>query len=225
MPGVCRLLLGLGFSLLVNTATAETLVIAASLSESALSRPIEQRLRLAYQQLGYTITVVRLPAGRSLKMANQGIYDGELFRIGGLTAQYPNLLQVKVPLIQLELHAYTCCIDEQNNRLFLSNDWPNEPKLVVGHVRGFRLAEQFPIAGKRVRTTTLEQAVALLRQHKIDVLLEEQWSIRQHPGLRQLPEVLASADLYHYLHQRHAELLPALELQLQQLSDAKKIPD
>ncbi len=192
--------------------------MAGSLSQSELSADIEQQLRLAYHQLGYQLSISRLPAGRSLQMSNQGLFDGELFRIDDISKSYANLHQVPVALARIEVHAYVRT--EQADKLA---GWPGQKQLRIGTVRGFRLANAVSFSGYPVQLTTLAQAVEMLRQDKIDVLLEDQLSILSllggslhDSGLVQLPDVLACAQLYHYVHQKHQSLLPALTKALQQ---------
>jgi hypothetical protein len=189
-----------------------TLQIATSLSRSTLSTQIEQQLQRAYSRLGYQIEVVRLPAGRSLHMANRGVYDGELFRIGGLAEDFPALRQVEVQLATIEVLAFVKTEHQAELR-----DWVDLKHIRVGYVRGFRLAEKIQYAGYPVALTTLEQAVGMLEQGKIDVLLEDLQSVRsmlpaqlEQVGLTSLPTVLARAGLYHYLHERHSDLLEPL---------------
>jgi len=201
-------------------ATARPLQIATSLSDSAeLSQPITQLIEQAYKALGYQVTIVRLPAGRSLRMANQGLYDGELFRIGGLQQQFPELIQVPVPLRQLQLFAY---VQRSKKRDWQS--WQTSKELIIGHVRGFKLASQITFAGSRVETTTLTQARELLLQGKIDLLLEDEWSLAPDAELYRLPTVLAQAELFHYVHSRHQALVPLLSQQLNLLLHTKKNP-
>lgn len=191
---------------------------ASSLSQSELSADIEQQLRLAYHQLGYQLSISRLPAGRSLQMSDQGLFDGELFRIDDISKNYPNLQQVPVALARIEVHAYV-----RATQVDQLASWPGQKQLRIGTVRGFRLANAVSFSGYPVQLTTLAQAVEMLRQDKIDVLLEDQLSILSllggslhDSGLAQLPEVLACAQLYHYIHQKHQSLLPALTKALQQ---------
>lgn len=217
---LCWLLGCLFCCLIIYPATAKSLQIATSLSDTdTLSQPIAQQLQQAYAELGYKMDVVRLPAGRSLRMANQGHYDGELFRIGGLQSQFPNLRQVPVELRLLRLFAYVRA-DRRDNW----QHWQQRKDLVIGHVRGFRLAAQQQFAGSRVETTTLQQAQDLLLQGKIDLLLEDEWSLPADQQLKRLPQVLTQAGLFHYLHSRHQALVPALTQALQRQLQAKKNP-
>lgn len=208
------LILALTLSMPLHAADVapHTLQIATSLSQSALSSQIEQQLQRAYGRLGYRMQLVRLPAGRSLQMTDRGLYDGELFRIDGVQHEFSQLRQVPVQLASIELLAFVRT--EQKNEL---HDWVLKKQVRVGFVRGFRLASQLQYAGHPVPVTTLEQAVGMLLQGKIDVLLEDQQSVQsvlpaktEQTGISMLPGTLARAGLYHYLHQRHSALIQPL---------------
>lgn len=188
------------------------LLIATSLSQSEFSSQIEQQLRRAYGRLGFQMQLVRLPAGRSLQMANRGLYDGELFRIDGIEQEFSALKQVPVQLATIELLAFV-----RTEQLKTLQNWTLMKNLRVGFVRGFRLAAQVEYAGHPVAVTTLDQAVGMLTQGKIDVLLEDRQSVlsvlpakTEQVGISALPGVLASAGLFHYLHQRHSDLIEPL---------------
>lgn len=51
-------------------------------------------LTQAYYKLGIKSHFHTVPGERGLLMTNQGQAGGELIRIGGLSAQYPNIIQV-----------------------------------------------------------------------------------------------------------------------------------
>lgn len=212
------LLLGLliDFQLLAQETSKYQLQVATSLNKSALSDRIEQQLRQAYGRLGYQMQVVRLPAGRSLQMADRGLYDGELFRIDGIQQEFHALRQVPVQLTTIELLAFVRTEQQQALR-----NWQQMKQLRIGFVRGFRLASQIDFAGYPNPVTTLEQAVGMLEQGKIDVLLEDGQSVlsvipakSEQVGITALPGVLASAGVYHYVHQRHSDLIDPLTIVL-----------
>lgn len=201
----------------INTAPLQPLTVASSVNSSAMTRMIEQRLKTAYLALGYQLKVQYLPAGRSLIMSNKGEFDGELFRIQSITEQYPNLLRVPEVLTQLELFAFVhqhAAIDFQQ--------WQQNKKLRIGYVRGFKMAEQYPCRGQKIAVTTTEQAVAMLQQGKVDVLLDDLESVVQVTGalndnnpIRQLPAVLTQQALFHFLHKKHQALVLPLAAELQ----------
>ncbi|MDZ7869500.1 MAG: hypothetical protein U5L02_09950 [Rheinheimera sp.] len=206
------LALALSTPLHASDEAPHTLQIATSLSQSALSSQIEQQLQQAYSRLGYQMQLVRLPAGRSLQMTNRGLYDGELFRIDGVQHEFAQLRQVPIQLASIELLAFV-----RTGQKNVLRDWALMKNIRVGFVRGFRLASQLQYAGHPIPVTTLEQAVGMLEQGKIDVLLEDQLSVlsvlpahTEQAGITALPGSLAHAGLYHYLHQRHSALLQPL---------------
>ena len=193
-----------------------TITIVTGLNQSSMSDRIEQQLKTAYLQLGYKMRVQRLPAGRSLMMTNAGEFDGELFRIAEIAEQYPNLLQVPTPLERINLHAFIKRSD-QNDYSF----WQQNPKLRVAYIRGFKMAESYTFSGQPVPMNTVSQAVQMLLQDKVDVLLEDPASVYSatielspNGQLEQLPEVLATADLYHFIHKKHQQLLIPLAASL-----------
>ncbi len=203
-------------STVLSAATTQPLTpihIASSLSHTKLSQQIEQRLQAAYLALGYQLIVQRLPSGRSLLMANQGEFDGELFRVAAVAAQFPQLKAVPYPLATIQLHAYVLADPAKDWQ-----HWQHNVKLTVAYVRGFQLAEQYPVAGNRVAVNTVQQAAQMLMQQKVDLLLEDNSSgeslQRLDPSLQQLPAVLAEAELFHFLHHKHQALIPALQQQL-----------
>lgn len=209
-----QFLLGICLSAPLGATETEShqLHIATSLSHSEFSQRIEQQLRRAYGRLGYQMELVRMPAGRSLQMANQGQYDGELFRIDGIQHEFSQLRQVPVQLATIELLAFV-----QSGRQAELADWKTVKELRIGYVRGFRLASQVTYAGYAIPVTTLQQAVGMLEQGKIDVLLEDRDSVVsvlpaqfEQAGISALPGVLASTGIYHYLHRRHSDLIEPL---------------
>ncbi|MCT6700519.1 transporter substrate-binding domain-containing protein [Rheinheimera sp. 4Y26] len=200
-----------------TAAPLPPILIASSVNQSALTRMIENRLAKAYLALGYQLQVEHLPAGRSLLMSNKGDYDGELFRIKNATANYPNLLLVPQPLTSLALYAFV--LDEAQHQ-HTDAQWQQNPKLRIGYVRGFKMAEQYAFKGSRVAVTTTRQALEMLKQGKVDLMLDDVASVLQvEPDLtaaklRRLPQVLATEQLFHFLHKKHQALIAPLAAEL-----------
>lgn len=129
-----------------------------------------------------------------------------------------------VQLATIELLAFV-----RTEQLNTMHDWALRKNLRVGFVRGFRLAAQVEYAGHPVAVTTLDQAVGMLEQGKIDVLLEDRQSVlsvlpakTEQVGISALPGVLASAGLFHYLHQRHSDLIEPLATVLRKSRSSSK---
>jgi polar amino acid transport system substrate-binding protein len=210
----------------LQVAHAEQLTpftVTASLNRTALTIQIEQQLTQAYRAIGYQLNIQYLPAERSLKMSSQGKFDGELFRIAAVGQRYPQLLQVPVALARVELCAFVKAGREHEFGL-----WQQDTTLRIGFVRGFKMAELYEVAGHTTIVNTPGQAVQMLQQNKIDLLLEDRQSLleatagdEQGANLVRLPDVLATEELFHFVHQQHQHLIPALSEQLQRQSAGK----
>lgn len=204
-----------------TAAPLTPMLIASSVNQSALTRMIENRLAKAYLALGYQLQVEHLPAGRSLLMSNKGDYDGELFRIKTATANYPNLLLVPQPLTTLALYAFVRDGPQHpKGQAAWIAQWQQDPKLRIGYVRGFKMAEQYGFKGSRVAVTTTRQALEMLKQGKVDLMLDDVASVLQvEPDLTKaqlyrLPQVLATEQLFHFLHKKHQALIAPLAAEL-----------
>lgn len=136
-------------------------------SPSELSSLIEQRLKLAYQQLGYQPVFFPLPSERRLRLVRSQELDADLFRLCTLQDEYPDILMIPVPLGDFTLKAYALSPKTLEN-------WQSKHNLIVVHIRGFKMAEQAHFEGKRLEVASLEQAFGLLRQGRADIVLEDE---------------------------------------------------
>jgi len=166
--------------------------------------------REAFQRIGREVQVVSLPAERALRLADEGRIDGELGRLGGLEALYPNLLRVPEPIARVELVAF-------------SRD-PSIPaelgalrERAVGLVRGWKFFEHALAGAKQVVTASdAEQLFRLLSLGRVEVALYERSmgaALLTALGIRDIHRLeppLARPEVYTYLHRRHAALVPRL---------------
>lgn len=164
----------------------------------------------AFRRAGVRLQLVRLPAERGLLNANAGIEDGDLNRIAGLEAQYPNLVRVPVKLADWEFTAFS-----KNAALPASLDGLRTHP--VGYIKGWKIYEkQFAGAQDVVTAGDPEQLFRQLHLDRIEVALYAHWeglSLIQRQGLKgvvALDPPLAKREMFIYLHKRHAALVPKL---------------
>lgn len=164
----------------------------------------------AFRRAGVRLKLVRQPAERGLINANSGVEDGDLTRIIGLEAQYPNLIRVPERLAVWEFAAFS-------KQRAQAATWEALKARPIGHIRGWKIYERELADAPTV--ITAEDSAQLFRQlqrDRIDVALFERWQglarIRRE-GMRDvhvLDPPLARRDMYIYLHKRHAALVPRL---------------
>jgi polar amino acid transport system substrate-binding protein len=164
----------------------------------------------AFRRAGVRLRLVRLPAERGLLNANAGTEDGDMVRIAGLEAQYPNLVRVPEKLLDWEFTAFA-------KDAALPARWEILRTRQVGHIRGWKIYEQ-QVAGVPHVVTT-EDSAQLFRQlqlDRIEVALYARWqglSLIRREGLQgvvALDPPLARREMFIYLNKRHAALAPKL---------------
>lgn len=164
----------------------------------------------AFRRAGVRLRLVRLPAERGLINANADVEDGDLTRISGLEATYPNLIRVPEKLIDWEFCAF--------GRQPLSNaSWENLRARSLGHIRGWKIYER--AFGQPTTVITAVDSAQLFRQlqrERIEVALFERWQglarIKRErlDGVHVLAPSLARREMYLYPHKRHAALVPKI---------------
>ncbi len=164
----------------------------------------------ALRRLGYGLRLVKLPPERGLINANAGIEDGDLIRIAGIEKLYPNLVRVPEKLMDWEFAAFS-------KDASIPASWPELRQRSVGHIKGWKIYEQKFAGAERVSTADdPDQLFRLLALNRIEVALYERWIglafLKQQglKGIRLLTPVLATREMFIYLHQRHASLAPRL---------------
>lgn len=164
----------------------------------------------AFRRAGVKLKLVKLPAERGLLNANAGIDDGDLTRIAGLDAQYPNLVRVPEKLVDWTFTAFS-------KNPALPARWEILRQRPIGHVKGWKIYEQqLANAPNVVAAEDAEQLFRLLDLDRIEVALYARWIgealIQQQgiKGVRALEPPLATREMFIYLHKRHADLAPKL---------------
>ncbi len=171
----------------------------------------------AFRRIGVHLRLIKLPAERGLLLANEGYLDGDLTRIAGLNAQYPNLVRVPEKLIDWDFVAFSRNPSIPANFAVLR-------KYSVGLIRGWKIYER-AMAGSKDLTTVNnpEQLFRLLDLNRIDVALYMRLSglalIQKMaiPDIHVLKPVLARRPMYMYLNRRDIALVPKLAAALRGL--------
>ena len=191
-------------------------------AETADARAATAVLTEVYGRLGIEIEVEYLNGKLALARADSGIYDGDVQRIDGVAAVFPNLVQVSIPVNYLEGMAFA------NKRDIQIGNWHDLRTHRVGIVRGILFAEQGTQNMVALRAESYEQLLGLLAQDSIDVAVIPRIhglvtsralgnTARNRGGILPSNAVLETLFLYHYLNKRHQGLVIRLERELKQM--------
>ncbi|MDP4546658.1 ABC transporter substrate-binding protein [Marinobacter sp. MDS2] len=176
-------------------------------------------LKRAYQRLGVDASVLITPSRRALMMADTGLLDGDLFRIGRVAQLFPNLIRVEHVLFRGTLRAVVR--KDETHVLAL----PPPQSMTVAIRRGIIISE---LTARNMGVTPVyansnSQALSLLQSKRVDAAFFTVISQfnpiapQDLTGLNVVEKPLAAFDLYHYLNRRHWELANALPDVLRQM--------
>lgn len=165
----------------------------------------------AFRRAGLRLQLVKLPAERALMNANAGIEDGDLSRIDGLEITYPNLRRVPEKILDMHFVAFT-----RRSNLTQAH-WTGLDPYIVGYIKGWKIFEQNLRSPASLSTANdPEQLFTMLDKNRIDVALYERWmgsALAKQMNMRDIRVVeppLAVREMFIYLHQRHADKIPAI---------------
>ena len=164
----------------------------------------------AFRRVGMKLRLVKVPAERGLLDANAGIEDGELTRIAGMEAQYPNLVRVPEKLLDWNFAAFS-------KDATIPGQWDAIRRHSVGYIKGWKIYERH-MAGvpDTVAAEDPEQLFRLLELDRIGVALygrEAGDALIRSRGMKDvhaLRPILATREMFIYLNRRHAALVPRL---------------
>ena len=168
-------------------------------------------LLAVYKRLGITVEFMDLPAKRSLLESSEGRVDGEVQRILAVQDQYPTLIAVQPSFNFIEPTAFV----RSGASLRVDGGWKSLAPHSIGIVRGVGSSERGTQGMAAVQAvTTMENLMQSLDAGRFDVAVNDRFSgllVIRRLGLdgkvRPLDPPLEHIPLYHFLHERHRDLV------------------
>jgi polar amino acid transport system substrate-binding protein len=169
---------------------------------------IEELARAAFGRVGIEVEVITVPTGRSLINVNAGIDDGDIFRVAGAEADYPNLIRIPEKTLDTDFVAYTKRSDIK------IRSWTDLQPYSVAFAAGWRPYELNVQGVKELtKTPSISELPQLLEKGRADIILMDrwqgQWAVRQSGyKFRVLEPPLVRFEMFMYLNKKHAALVP-----------------
>jgi ABC-type amino acid transport substrate-binding protein len=169
-----------------------------------------EMLRAVYAKLDIKLEFEDVPGKRALALSSAGEVDGEIQRIGTLSRDYPTLVQVTPAINYIEPTVFTTKLH------FDVAGWNSIRDYSIGIVRGVGSSE----AGTRgmaevTATTNLESMVKMLDADRFELMVTDLFSglvavrkLNLQARIHPLSPPLERIHIYHYLHERHRDLVP-----------------
>lgn len=202
----------------IGLAQAQTLAI--STNNTPLDRRALQDLsQEAFRRAGLELRLVNLPSERSLHAANLGEVDGEGLRVAGLTAQYPNLIQIPERYIGISFVAFA-----RDATIRLDNGWDGLKPYSVAFIGGWKMFEANATTARVVnKVEKPEQLFRMLEGGRVDLALytrADGIALVKSMGLSSIAPVaptLKDVDMYLYLNRKHEAQVPKIAKALREM--------
>ena len=200
-----------GLAAIAPLAIAKTFVIAtydASTEAFPDAIPLAERM---YQIAGHELSVVRIPANRSLIMANAGEIDGELLRFDDILLDAPNLVLIEEPIAKAPVVIFA----HQSMHI---NSIEDLKGLHIASTRGTKVIQQLASIYEFsvVETNNFHAAFAMVESNRAHatIFIEDQGNriiaeLALSNVSRQGKEV-SRRPFFHVLHNTNAQYLPEL---------------
>lgn len=202
-------------------AEVETIRVSTSyqnlLSNAGCSGMLDQILKEAFRRINVKCEIVFTNTRRSLVAVNDGLLDAEINRIEGMEKNFPNLVRVPEPNMQMEFVAFA------KRRLSISG-WESLRDLRIGMVQGWKILERNTEGFPHVtRLTTVATLFEMLELNRLDAVLYskltgyEQLHRMEYDDIHAQSSPLAVRNMYLYLHKSHKSLAQPLAGSLREM--------
>lgn len=201
-----------------STVFAREIVLSTFEITNQLEVTTEKVMREAYRRLGYSLKVIKFSGERAIWTANNGMVDGELFRVDGIDKKYKNLIKIPLSISEIDLVVFA------KGKDFRVTGWDSLSPYVVGYRKGIKAVEHNLIKGLKTEpVTTYKQAFLKLDSGRTDVVIASRTAgmetIRdnQLQGISALEPPLMQLKIFHYLNKKNQDLVLPLTEILQQM--------
>ena len=169
-------------------------------------------LKLSYKRLGIPVEFIDMPGKRALVESSKGKIDGEVHRILAVGKDYPALIRVPTPINYIEPTAFAKRVK------FSINGCADLKQHKIGIVRGVKHAEDCTRGLENVQIVNNSRLLMqILHRGRVDIVVTARIN-----GLLQIKELnldsiyalsppLSREPVYHYLHEKHAALVPKID--------------
>jgi len=169
-------------------------------------------VKAAYEKLGIPVKFAILPGKRALAESSEGRADGEVHRIFEMGDEYPTLLRVPTPINYIEPSVFS------KKHGFEVTDCTAFQGYQIGIVRGVKHSQLCTQGMENVFVgDDLSGVMRMLDAGRVDLLITARINgllMAKELGLdaiKPLSPPLSRLWVYHYLHERHKDLIPTID--------------
>ncbi len=170
-------------------------------------------VKAAYKKLGIPIEIVILPGKRALNESSKGrMADGEAHRIFEIGNEYPTLIRVPTPINYIEPSVFS----KKHN--FTVADCTELKDYNISIVRGVKHSELCTEGMKNVFiANNSTEMLKMLDSDMVDILITAKINgllLAKKMNMKSIYPLIPPLSrrlVYHYLHEKHRELVPKID--------------
>lgn len=207
-----------------NSAPRPHLVLNSPFSAPLTSPAQDGFLDLLYaelfRRLDLSFEIQLMPGERALWNANAGLDDGDVCRIAGLEADYPNLRRSQEAVLDFQMVVFSRGPD------FVVAGAASLLPYELGILRGWKILEDATsLHPRRVELDQAEQLFRMLDHDRLELALIDRFLGQEIierleiQGVKMLAPPLLSGNWYLYLHESHQQLLPEIDRELRRMKE------
>lgn len=207
----------------IQTSTASEKLTFTSVEGAYTQQISEAVLKVAYSNLGIEFETLWLPPKRALLMSSTGKSDGEISRLSTVAKNYPQLIQVKIPVNYIEGMAFS------KNKYLDIKSWESLRPYKIGVNRGVLFSEKGTKGMDVEFVNSFSALFQMLNKNRVDVIVSPrtiglvQIYKQNLKGIIINEPPLIEFKLYHYLNKRHSKLAMRLESVLKKMEENGEI--
>jgi len=196
---------------------AKQTLIFASFDSSIMMDANVRIFKEIYRRLGINIIIKNYPAQRALSLANSGELDGDLVRRADGVSLQSNLIKVPTTFIKGKAVAFS------KNKNIILKGWESLKPYKIAILRGHKGSEKHTRAYNPEIINTAEELFYFLHKGRADIIIYPYYAGIIHlkklgiTDIYPLSPPLDEVPIYHFLHKKHADLVPKVDKIIQQI--------
>jgi hypothetical protein len=181
-------------------------------------------IKTAYGKLGIPIEFAVLPGKRALAESSEGRADGEVHRIFEIGDEYPTLLRVPTPINYIEPSVFSKKHEFEVVNCAALHGYQ------IGIVRGVKHSQLCTRGMENVFVgDDLTGVMRMLNAGRVDLVITARINgllMAKELGLdaiKPLSPPLSRLWVYHYLHERHQDLVPTIDAVFKEMQESREL--
>ncbi len=177
-------------------------------------------LSAIYKEAGLDVQFIPFPGKRALIESSSGRVDGEAQRIFEIGEAYPSLVRIPTPFITWQFTAFSKHPQKRYD------SWQSLKGQRVAVVRGIKYAELGLRSAKIRQIMQVGDIIEMLKMLDagfVDVAISSKFNGMlqtrrgNHSDIHVHLPAIGDLQLYHYLHEKHADVVPLLDAAVSKL--------